>query len=350
MKTRFSLIPLCLILQLLFAFSAAAEAAIVISPMKNESIGEAQLPLREPPAMPMAAGTTENAGAQTEGGSVFYNRQLIQATLGKTRQVLLTFDDGPHPNGTPQILDTLKRHNLKAVFFVVGMNVRKYPGLLQRIHAEGHTIGNHTFYHPNLAHLRPGRILKEIRETNELVRQITGVKPTLFRPPYGAVNAQVLQILRQEHMDVMLWTFDPGDWRNRNMARTIENLKRQMKFSEGGRGGVVLFHDTLPSTAHALEPFLVAMKSHGLLGTAFAGRPVVYDRSFWGTRSMSVFAWHELAPILYLEQLKRPVLQNLIGTDKQAELSPIALLRAQKTGSIRQYLLCTLGCSGKQSF
>ncbi|HNV70857.1 MAG TPA: hypothetical protein PKO06_14240 [Candidatus Ozemobacteraceae bacterium] len=148
----------------------------------------------------------------------------------------------------------------------------------------------------------------------------------------------------------MLWTVDPGDWRNRNMTRTIENLKRQMKFSDGGRGGVVLFHDTLPSTAHALDPFLVAMKSHGLLTTAFAGRPVVYDRSFWGTRAMSTFAWRELAPILYLAQFKRPLLHSMIRTDDQAELSPIALLRAQKTGTLRRYILCTLGVSSKQSF
>ena len=319
--------------------SASGEAANAAGPV-----------LREPPAMPAkidAQGSGADSSA-TEGGSVFYNRQLIQATLGKSRQVLLTFDDGPHPNATPLVLDTLKKHGLKAVFFVVGMNIRKYPALLQRIHAEGHTIGNHTFFHPNLAHQGSARILKEIRETNDLVRKLTGVKPTLFRPPYGGINAQVLQILRQENMDVMLWTVDPGDWRNRNMNRTIENLKRQMKFSDGGRGGVVLFHDTLPSTAHALDPFLVALKAQGLLTTAFEGRPVVYDRNFWSTRPMSLFAWRELAPILHLAQFKRPLLLNLIRSDDQVEVSPVALLRAQKTGNLRRFILCNLGFSSKQ--
>ncbi|HNV69366.1 MAG TPA: polysaccharide deacetylase family protein, partial [Candidatus Ozemobacteraceae bacterium] len=127
MNTRHYFVSIIVIFQLICALSASAEAAMVVTSAKEENSSDAPIALREPPAMPMAAGSAESetSGTETEGGSVFYNRQLIQATLGKTRQVLLTFDDGPHPNATPLILDTLKKHGLKAVFFVVGMNVRK---------------------------------------------------------------------------------------------------------------------------------------------------------------------------------------------------------------------------------
>jgi peptidoglycan/xylan/chitin deacetylase (PgdA/CDA1 family) len=290
------------------------------------------------PAVPKVAATP------TEGGDsfTFYNRQFIHATFTKNRQVLLTFDDGPNPNTTPHILDVLKRRNVKGVFFVVGVNVRKYPEILKRIHDEGHTIGNHTFYHLNLRQHGAERIVREIRDTNALIQQITGVKPTLFRPPYGAVNATVLETLRKEGMSVMLWSIDPGDWRNRNVSRTVGNLAKQLQLGQGGRGGIVLLHDTLPSTANALEPFLVALTSQGLLPRPFDGGNVVSrERSFWAATSPRPLRWNEADTLVFDPGIfQRRLLTALLQSEKKKEVSPLALLKARKTGNLYRLFLC----------
>jgi peptidoglycan/xylan/chitin deacetylase (PgdA/CDA1 family) len=282
--------------------------------------------------------------------STFFNRGLIAATFAKNREVLLTFDDGPHPEVTPLILDILARHQMKAVFFVVGVNVRKYPHLVDRIYREGHTIGNHTFYHINLRQHSQERVLKEIRTTNDLVEKITGKRPKVFRPPYGALNQTSLDLLRGEGMDVMLWTVDPGDWRNRNMAKTMENLKRQMRLNQEGKGGVVLFHDTQRSTAHALDPFLTSLSQHGLVARNFGesgtrsgtGTPVmarVAGKSFWGATQLSSLPWD--APfILDPDVFGRPLLSALLKKREPTKLTNIGLLRAEKTGNLMKVLLC----------
>lgn len=278
----------------------------------------------------------ENPG---DAGFVFFNRKLITETLGKSRQVLLTFDDGPHPVNTPFILDVLKKLNLKAVFFLVGTNVRKYPEIVRRIAVEGHTLGNHTYYHPNLRSCAPDRILREIRDNNELIHSITGIKPTLFRPPYGGLSAKALDILRQEGMSVMLWSVDPGDWRNRNIQRTVANLKRQLAFDHGGRGGVVLLHDTLPSSAHALEPFLTALMAEGLLPTAY-GAPAQKSRNYWAMRDPSLTGWQEMSPAWRVENLRRALLASVIRNPGEESPSPMAMLRAKKSGNFRRFMLC----------
>ncbi|MBF0499106.1 MAG: polysaccharide deacetylase family protein [Candidatus Riflebacteria bacterium] len=269
---------------------------------------------------------------------MFYNRQMITATLGKNRQVLLTFDDGPHPINTPYILDVLKHLDLKAIFFVVGTNVRKYPDIVRRIYAEGHTIGNHTFYHPNLCHCTEERITKEIRDTNELIRQITGIKPTLFRPPYGGINHRVLETLKQEGMSVMLWSVDPGDWRNRNINKTVENLKRQLAFNHGGRGGIVLLHDTLPSSAHALEPFLTALIQEGLLPTGF-GHTQPQGRRFWVMRDPQITRWQETSPTYRIELFGSTLLSGIVTGPKSDIPSPMAMLKAKKSGEFLKVML-----------
>lgn len=278
----------------------------------------------------------------TEGGFVFYNRQFISSKFGKSRQVLLTFDDGPNPNTTPIVLDVLKKRNLKAIFFLVGSNVRKYPDLVRRIHAEGHTLGNHTYYHLNLPHYAADRITQEIRSTNDLIKQITGVKPTVFRPPYGALNQTVLDIMRREGLDVMLWSVDPGDWRNRNMNRTVDNLKHQLHLNTGGCGGIVLLHDTLPSTAHALEPFLVALTQQGLLPTPFGEKPGVgRDRSFWAAKLPAAMRWGGEEAELYIipDSIHRPLLQASLNPNAKTDISPLTMIRARKTGQLLKIMV-----------
>ncbi len=346
MERRMFLSVVLFVMMLVAPSGAAGALSSQSRPPTADQSGSVAPPSSQAVTPPAPTGQVQTAAtpygeAGTEGGFVFYDRRTITSTLGRSRQVLLTFDDGPHPENTPKILDTLKRMNLKAIFFVVGTNVRKYPEIVRRIVAEGHTIGNHTFYHANLQHCAAERITREIRDTNELIRQITGVTPTVFRPPYGALSPRALEILRQENMSVMLWSVDPGDWRNRSMSRTIANLQRQLDFSHGGRGGVVLMHDTLPSSASALEPFLLALAHEGLLATQFAGHvPAAGTRRYWTTQEPRLARWQETAPRWKPETLGRAVLVALLKSQPAPKPNAIALLRAKKTGELYRTMLC----------
>ena len=111
---------------------------------------------------------------------------LYHQGAGGEHQVAITFDDGPDPRWTPKILDILKAANVKATFFVVGVNAERYPALVRRIVNEGHEIGNHTYYHPNLALCWPEHVRLELNATQLLLETITGRATTLFRPPYAA--------------------------------------------------------------------------------------------------------------------------------------------------------------------
>jgi peptidoglycan/xylan/chitin deacetylase (PgdA/CDA1 family) len=101
------------------------------------------------------------------------------------RRVALTFDDGPAPPFTGQILDVLRDYRVPATFFVCGQNAERHPELVRRIHAEGHTLGNHTYSHPFLYIQSRQRIAEEIDRTQEVIGRLTGYRPRLFRPPYG---------------------------------------------------------------------------------------------------------------------------------------------------------------------
>ena len=115
---------------------------------------------------------------------------LYHQGAGTAHQVAITFDDGPDPEWTPKILDILKANNVKAAFFLVGVNAEHYPGLVRRIVAEGHEIGNHTYYHPNLALCWPEHIRLELNATQLLIETITGRTTTLFRPPTQPTRAR----------------------------------------------------------------------------------------------------------------------------------------------------------------
>jgi spore germination protein YaaH len=144
---------------------------------------------------------------------------LYHQGAGGEHQVALTFDDGPDPKWTPKVLDILKAAGVKAAFFLVGVNAEQYPSLVRRIVAEGHEIGNHTYYHPNLALCWPEHIRLELNATQLLLEEITGRSTTLFRPPYNADTSPSslgdlvpLQIANDLNYLVVLENIDPQDW------------------------------------------------------------------------------------------------------------------------------------------
>lgn len=189
--------------------------------------------------------------------------------MGFGHQIALTFDDGPDPSTTPAILDILHNYNIKATYFVVGARAEQHPDLINRIVSEGHTLGNHTYYHRDLTKLTPEQVLEELQDWQAVIDQALGhhSQVTLFRPPcaasYDAEPAKLPSLeetLREQKMYRVMWTIDSNDWALRDQPESIvTNLAQSTP--EGG--GVILFHDTQPQTVEALPKILDNYKEAG---------------------------------------------------------------------------------------
>ncbi|MDR1771602.1 MAG: polysaccharide deacetylase family protein [Hungatella sp.] len=160
--------------------------------------------------------------------------------------VALTFDDGPFAPVGNQIMDCLAQYGGKATFFVVGSRVSSYGAELQRMVAEGHEIGNHTYEHKNLTKLSGTQIQSQINLCNDAVQAATGVRPALVRTPGGAKNGTVLANV---NAPVIMWSIDTRDWKTRNASKTVNAVMSQVR-----DGDIVLMHELYSqSGAAALE-------------------------------------------------------------------------------------------------
>ena len=199
-------------------------------------------------------------------------------------QVALTFDDGPDPQWTPKILDVLKRENVKATFFLIGAQAEKYPGLMQRIYAEGHEIGNHTWTHPDLRFISHAHLEWELNLTERLFEAELGVKPLYFRPPYSIdeepdTNDEVRPLEDVQQMGYISTASnnDPGDWK-RDPRRTAEQLTASVldpnhlpvcstdTVLRQGCGNVILLHDgggDRSETVRALPMIIEGLRARG---------------------------------------------------------------------------------------
>ena len=180
---------------------------------------------------------------------------LYHQGAGGEHQVAITFDDGPDPRWTPKVLDILKAANVKATFFVVGVNAERYPALVRRIVNEGHEIGNHTYYHPNLALCWPEHIRLELNATQLLLETITGRATTLFRPPYAADTGPTelselapLKIAEDLNYLVVLENIDPQDWAKPGADIILRRIKQQRH-----DGNVILLHDAGGDRSQTVE-------------------------------------------------------------------------------------------------
>lgn len=179
--------------------------------------------------------------------------------------VAITYDDGPVPGTTPQILDILKRKNVHATFFVVGQNVAAYPELLRRIRDEGHTIANHTYTHPDLARQADGTIASQLDDTGAAIAHAANVNPQWMRPPYGSYDSRVAAQAGQRGMAVAIWDVDTSDWQHRNAATTCSRAVAGAK-----SGSIILMHDIHQPTVDATECVIDGLRAKGL-------RPVGMD-------------------------------------------------------------------------
>lgn len=155
------------------------------------------------------------------------------------RKIALTFDDGPNEPYTSQILDILKACNIKATFFLIGKNVESYPEIVKRITKEGHSIGNHTYSHPDLALKLKFQIEEQIKRTKEAIFKAAGIKPHLFRPPYGLDDPWVFTEAEKMGYVIIKWSVSGGNGgKDIPFNKILERVLRSVE-----NGSIILLHD-----------------------------------------------------------------------------------------------------------
>ncbi len=170
--------------------------------------------------------------------------------------IALTFDDGPSKKTTPTVLAALKKHNVRATFFVVGENAAKNPALLKEIYAAGHEIANHTYTHPNLKALSEEKIKDELLKTDKIICEITGYTPLVIRAPGGNVSDTVKNA---DNRPFISWTVDTEDWRYRDTERII----RYIETVPLKDGDIILMHDIHATSAEAVDRVIEILKERG---------------------------------------------------------------------------------------
>jgi peptidoglycan/xylan/chitin deacetylase (PgdA/CDA1 family) len=169
------------------------------------------------------------------------------------RKVALTFDDGPHPEFTSRILETLKTYGHTATFFVIGQRVGACPELLRAMGRQGCEVGNHCYSHPSLKGLKVADIAREVEKTDAIIRAVTGAAPAHFRPPYGKVSLKLLWYLfRQHRLPVTLWSVSSSHEYRKSALEILKDF-RQRPIEPGD---ILLLHDAHRATAQALPGLL----------------------------------------------------------------------------------------------
>ena len=174
----------------------------------------------------------------------FYSSTLrhslgVENRVASHRGVALTFDDGPHAQGTPAVLDILQTRDARATFFLVGEQVLRNPAIAAEIVAAGHAIGLHCHRHRNLLRLAPWQVREDVTRAQAAIEDATGVSPALYRPPYGILNASALRLARQAGRRTLLWSDWGRDWRARATPESITaNVTDDVE-----EGSILLLHD-----------------------------------------------------------------------------------------------------------
>lgn len=187
----------------------------------------------------------------------------------RVRCVALTFDDGPGEH-TGRLLAALARHHARATFFVIGQMVAEDRGeTLRRMVSEGHELGNHSWDHPPLTQLSPGRLKYQLSSTQKIVKRLAGVRMTFMRPPYGATDKRVAAEARREGLAQILWNVDTLDWRDRDASIVLQRA------TQATPGSIVLMHDIHASTVDAIPGILDQFARRGY---AFVTLSELYGR------------------------------------------------------------------------
>ncbi|MEU3825772.1 polysaccharide deacetylase family protein [Streptomyces sp. SID486] len=227
------------------ALGSAGTAGIVLAEGGEETARSAPAPVAGPQARqalkPSAFRLQPLTGygpPRTAPRKLKVRRKPILEISRSGRRMMLTFDDGPNPDYTPHILDTLAKYDVRAMFFVCGECVAVNRELVARMADEGHVVGNHTWTHPLLTTLGRKEIRSEMERTSDIIEDTYGERPQWFRAPYGAWNKAAFQLGAAMGMEPMAWTVDTTDWMEPGVDTIIDQVE-----SGAAPGVVVLSHD-----------------------------------------------------------------------------------------------------------
>lgn len=205
----------------------------------------------------------------------------LTAVQTERPRIALTFDDGPHPEHTPVLLDILAQYRAKATFYVIGNNVRRFPEIARRMVAEGHEIGNHTWTHPVLSQQGDTMVLREIDRTQEIIWQTVGAVPVTMRPPYGAFSQRQMRMLADaRNLPTVIWSVDTSDWRRPGSGVVADRMV------QGARpGSVILAHDIHGPTVRAIPAALQGLAARGFEAVTLSD---LLGWQRWGPRGLRV--------------------------------------------------------------
>ena len=193
--------------------------------------------------------------------TVVTNTDIYKNNKNNENKIALTFDDGPHPRQTPEILDILDEYGIKATFFVIGVNVKNYPEAFQETIRRGHEIGNHTYSHPHLSGADYNTLKNEIDKCESAISLLSDYKPKLFRPPEGWIDSDVKTLSAQYDYNVILWNIDTKDWAHTSPDKIVKYVTDNVK-----PGDIILMHDYIGKnspTAEALRGFIPVLLERG---------------------------------------------------------------------------------------
>lgn len=182
-------------------------------------------------------------------------RFVNASILAERKKIALTFDDGPCAGCTDQLLDGLKKRNVKATFFLIGKNAENHPKLVQRIYEEGHLIGNHTYSHVEITKVSDEEAIQELQKTNQIIWKITGEHVQYMRPPFGAWQKEL-----ESRLEVLpvLWTVDPLDWTTENVEEIVNKVVTETKEND-----IILLHDCYKSSVEAALRIIDDLQKEG---------------------------------------------------------------------------------------
>ena len=183
--------------------------------------------------------------------------ESVSASSAEKKKVAITFDDGPNPDYTPDLLKGLKERGVSATFFLLGKEVEKYPELVEQMHAEGHLFGTHSYEHVNLCNLTDEKAIEQVDKTNALIEKITGERPQFIRPPYGCWKKNLDY---KTSMIEVLWDVDPLDWKTGNSDVVVSRVLKNVE-----EGDIILLHDASASSVKAALSIIDKLQEDGYL-------------------------------------------------------------------------------------
>ncbi len=236
------------------ALSASLTSCAVAEPLMPVSTGQVKTSSNTGYSTPKIAGAAPLKANFPKSAGITFTRVQCPGNF-----IAITFDDGPHPENTPRLLDMMRARNIKGTFYVIGNNVDLYPQILRRTVAEGHEIGNHTQTHRLLSKLSNDQVRKELSSCRDAIGRAAGVKPRTMRPPYGGLRQDQREMVHAEFgYPTILWSVDPLDWKRPGASVVTSRI-----LAGTTAGGIVLAHDLHAQTIDAMPATLDGLLRRG---------------------------------------------------------------------------------------